>query len=140
MYINKLFVFGTLLPGLDNYKRFLEKCRPEYYPARAEGVMYYLPDDGYPVVLEGKGEVKGVLYDSDELRVVLPEIDDIQKFTGIESQSYLVRRIVDVENLVTGAKIKAHMYLWPPSKALWLKENGVIIYDGDWMNFLKTKK
>ncbi|WP_027365456.1 gamma-glutamylcyclotransferase family protein [Desulfotruncus alcoholivorax] len=140
MYINKLFVFGTLLPGLDNYKRFLEQYRPKYYPARAEGVMYYLPEDGYPVVLEGKGEVKGVLFDSDDLRVVLPEIDDIQKYTGIESQSYLIRKIVDVENLETGEKVKAHMYLWPPSKAQWLKENGVIIYDGDWMNFLETKE
>ena len=57
-----------------------------------------------------------------------------------ESQSYLVRKIVDVENLETGEKVKAHMYLWPPSKAQWLKDNAVIIYDGDWMKFLETKK
>lgn len=140
MYINKLFVFGTLLPGLDNYKRFLEQYQPEFYPARAEGIMYYLPNDGYPVVLEGEGEVKGVLFDSDELRIVLPEIDDIQKFTGIESQNHLVRKIVDVENLETGERIKAHMYLWPPSKAQWLRDNAVIINDGDWMSFLEVKK
>jgi len=46
MYINKLFVFGTLLPGLENYNRFLKQYQPKVYKARVEGIMYYLPQDG----------------------------------------------------------------------------------------------
>lgn len=139
MYINRLFVFGTLLPGLHNYNHFIKKCRPKTYKARARGIMYYLPEDGYPVVLEGDGEIKGVLFEADELRVIMPEIDEIQKFTGIESQSHLIREIRDVENLETGETVKAHMYLWPPSRAEWLEKNGEVIYDGDWLRFLRDK-
>lgn len=139
MYLNNFFVFGTLLPGLDNYKRFIERHNPEVYPARAKGTMYYLPEDGYPVVLEGEGEVKGVVFVTDELPTILPEIDEIHKYTGVESQSQLIREIRDVEILETGQKVKAHMYLWPPSKAQWLKEKGVIILDGDWARFLQKK-
>lgn len=140
MYLNKLFVYGTLLPGLDNYNRFLKASRPKTYPARAKGIMYYLPKDGYPVVLEGEGEIKGVLYESDDLGVILPQIDEIHKYTGVESQSHLIREIRDIEILETGENCKAHMYLWPPSKAQWLKENAVIVYGGDWLRFLQNKK
>ena len=140
MYLNRLFVYGTLLPGLDNYDRFIEAHKPKVYNARARGVMYYLPGDGYPVVLEGEGEVKGVVFESRDMPVILPEIDEIEKYTGVESQSHLIREIRDVEVLGTGEKVKAHMYLWPPSKAQWLKVNGVVILDGDWARYLKGKK
>lgn len=139
MYLNRLFVFGTLLPGLTNYNRYLKACEPKTFPAKAKGIMYYLPEDGYPVVLDGEGEVKGVIYESPDLMVILPEIDEIHKFTGIESQSDLIREIRDVTNLETGETVKAHMYLWPPAKADWLKENAVVLDDGDWANFLRKK-
>lgn len=140
MYLNNLFVYGTLLPGLDNYKRFVEKYNPKVSQAKARGTMYYLPDDGYPVVLQGEGEIKGVMFETRELSTILPELDEIEKFTGVESQSHLIREIVDVELTETGDKIKAHMFLWPPSNAEWLKKNGEIIPDGDWARFLKEKK
>lgn len=140
MYLNNLFVYGTLLPGLQNYKRFIEPHKPKVYEARAKGVMYHIPGDGYPVVLEGEGEVKGVLYETRDLSVILPEIDEIEKYTDVESQSLLIREIRDVEVLDTGKTVKAHMYLWPPSKAQWLKENGEVIPDGDWARFLREKK
>lgn len=140
MYLNKLFVYGTLLPGLDNYNRFVEAHKPIVSKARARGIMYYLPKDGYPVVLEGDGEVNGVLFETRDMVVILPEIDEIEKYTGVESQSHLIREIRDVEILDTGEKVKAHMYLWPPSKAQWLKENAETIPDGDWVRFLQDKK
>ena len=139
MYLHNLFVYGTLLPGLTNYNRFIEAHKPKTFSARARGILYYLPEDGYPVVLEGDGTVLGELYETRELMSILPEIDDIEKFTGVESQSDLIREIRDVENLDTGTTVKAHMYLWPPSKAAWLKENGEIIVDGDWAKFLREK-
>lgn len=141
MYLNNLFVYGTLLPGLENYNRFVEAYKPKVYKARAKGTMYYLPSDGYPVVLYGKGEgeIKGVMFETRELSVILPDIDEIQKYTGVESQSHLIREIKDVELLETGETVKAHMYLWPPSKADWLKENAVAISDGDWARFLREK-
>lgn len=140
MYLNNLFVYGTLLPGLDNHKRFIETYHPKIYPAMAKGTMYYLPEDGYPVVLAGDGEVKGVVFETRELAVILPELDEIEKFTGVESQSHLIREIVDVELVETGETIKAHMFLWPPSKAEWLKTNAHVIPDGDWAKFLSQIK
>lgn len=139
MYLNNLFVYGTLLPGLENYKRFVETYKPEVRIARAKGVMYFLPDDGYPVVLQGEGEIKGVVFTTRELPVIVPQIDEIQKYTGVESQSHLIREIKDVTLIDTGEIIKAHMYLWPPSKEQWLKNNGQIIPDGDWAKFLKER-
>jgi len=140
MYLNNLFVYGTLLPGLENYNRFVEAYKPKVYTARTKGTMYYIPGDGYPVVLYGEGEVKGVVFETRELSVILPQIDEIEKYTDVESQSHLIREIKDVEILETGETIKAHMYLWPPSKAQWLKENAKIVADGDWARFLREKK
>lgn len=141
MFLNKLFVYGTLLPGLDNYNRFVEKYKPRVYPARTRGTMFYLPADGYPVVLdEGDGEIKGVVFESRDMSVIVPEIDEIEKFTGIESQSYLIREAKEVELLDTGETIRAHMYLWPPSRSQWLKDNALVIPDGDWARYLKEKE
>jgi gamma-glutamylcyclotransferase (GGCT)/AIG2-like uncharacterized protein YtfP len=139
LYIHRLFVYGTLLPGLDNYNRFLKPCDPKSFKARARGVMYYLPDDNYPVVVDGEGVVKGTLYEADDLSLALTQIDEIQKYTGVESQSHLIREIRDVENLDTGEIVKAHMYLWPPSKAQWLRKHAAIIHTGDWLGFLRNK-
>ncbi|MHB9093957.1 MAG: gamma-glutamylcyclotransferase family protein [Eubacteriales bacterium] len=139
MYLNNLFVYGTLLPGMANYNRFIDAHKPKVYEARAQGTMYFLPEDGYPVVLEGDGEVKGTMFETRNLTVILPEIDEIEKYTGVESQSHLIREIKDVELVETGEKVKAHMFLWPPSKAQWLKENAQVIPDGDWARFKKEK-
>lgn len=139
MYLNNLFVYGTLLPGLENYRRFVEKYKPQVSEARAKGTMYYLPGDGYPVVIEGSGEIKGVLFETRELAVILPELDEIEKYTGVESQSHLIREIRDVKNLATGETVKAHMFLWPPSRREWLEKNGTVIPDGDWKKFLEEQ-
>lgn len=139
MYLNNLFVYGTLLPGMVNHQRFIDAHKPTVSTAKAKGIMYYLPEDGYPVVLEGDGEVQGVMFETRDMSVILPEIDEIEKYTGVESQSHLIREIKDVEIVETGEKVKAHMFLWPPSKAAWLKENGEVIPDGDWARFLKEK-
>lgn len=140
MYLHKLFVYGTLLEGLENYKKFLQPCNPKAYSARSKGIMYYLPSDDYPVVLEGEGEIKGTLYEADDLSMALTQIDDIQKYTGVESQNHLIRVIRDVENLETGEKIKAHMYMWPPCKTEWIKKNAAIIPTGDWVGFRKNPR
>ncbi|MBU7006805.1 gamma-glutamylcyclotransferase family protein [Phosphitispora fastidiosa] len=140
MYLDNLFVYGTLLPGMENHERFIQAHKPTLYKARAKGIMYFLPEDGYPVVLEGEGEIKGVMFQTRDMATVLPEIDEIEKYTGLESQSHLIREIRDVELLETGEKVKAHMFLWPPSKAGWLKENAEIIPDGDWARFLQEHR
>jgi gamma-glutamylcyclotransferase (GGCT)/AIG2-like uncharacterized protein YtfP len=140
MYLNNLFVYGTLLPGLKNYKRFIEPHKHTAYEATARGVMYLVPGDGYPVILDGEGEIKGVLYDIRDLKFVLPEIDDIEKYTDVESQSLLVREIRDVELPESGKTVKAHIYMWPPSKAEWLKKNAEVIPDGDWARVLREKQ
>jgi len=139
MYLHRLFVYGTLLEGLDNYNRFLKPHNPKAYKARAKGIMYYLPEDDYPVVLEGEGEIKGTLYEAEDLSMALTQIDEIQKYTGVESQSHLIRVIKDVEIIETGEKVKAHMYMWPPSKAEWLNKHAAIIHTGDWLGFLKNR-
>ena len=140
MYLNNLFIYGTLLPGLKNYQRFLEPYKPKVYKARAKGVMYVVPGDGYPVILDGKDEIKGVLYETRELKFILPQIDEIEKFTDVESQSLLVREIRDVELIESGKTVKAHVYMWPPSKAEWLKENAEVVPDGDWAMYLREKE
>lgn len=140
MYLNNLFTYGTLLPGMENYDRFIKPHNPAVYQAKARGIMYYLPEDGYPVVSDGDGEIKGVVFETRDMAVILPEIDEIEKYTGVESQNLLIREIRDVEIIETGKRIKAHMYLWPPSKEKWLKENGVVIPDGDWAKFKKELK
>lgn len=139
MYLNNLFVYGTLLPGLKNYKHFIERHKPETFPAEAKGIMYYLVDDGYPVVLEGEGKVKGVMFRTREMPVILPQIDQIQKYTGVDSQNHLIREIRDVTLTETGETVKAHMYLWPPCKTEWLKKNAEVIFGGDWAIFLAEK-
>lgn len=137
MYLNNLFVYGTLLPSLPNHHRFIEKYQPQVYKATTKGVMYYLPEDNYPVVIDGDNEIKGVIFETRELAVILPELDEIEKFTGVESQSHLIREIRDVVNQETGEVIKAHMFMWPPSRVEELKSKGQVVPDGDWLKFLQ---
>lgn len=139
LYLNNLFVFGTLLPGLRNYHKFLAKYNPNAYKAKTKGVLYYVPGDHYPIAIHGDGEIYGVLYESKDLNIILPELDEIEKYTGVESQSHLIREIVDVENTETGETVKAHMFFWPPSKIDELKTKGEVIESGDWLRFLNER-
>lgn len=140
MYLNYLFVYGTLLPGLENHTRFVEQHHPQVFEAKAKGTMYYIPGDHYPVVIEGTNDIKGILFQFKNLSVVLPELDEIEKFTGVESQSHLIRVVKDVENLETGETVKAYMFMWPPERISALQKQGQVIEDGDWKNFLDNFK
>lgn len=140
MYLNNFFVFGNSLPGLKNYQRFIEAYKPQIYQARAKGIMYYLPEDDYPVVLDGEGEIQGVMYVTREMPMIIPQFDEIHKYTGYNSQADLIREIRDVTLVETGEVVKAHIYVWPHAKAEWLKQTGVLIPDGNWARFLQEKK
>jgi len=57
-YINKIFVYGTLMKGFYNYKRYLEGRISRIIPGRTHGLLYHLPE-GYPALLEGNESIEG---------------------------------------------------------------------------------
>lgn len=74
----RLFVYGTLRPGLANYKALCEGRVRVTVPALVRGMLYDLPA-GYPALLRGDNWIRGdvLCFDDEHL---MAELDDLEDF------------------------------------------------------------
>jgi len=133
-FINKVFVYGTLLKDFWNYKRYLEGRVTRITPAKTKGLLYHLPE-GYPGLLPGEGITKGeVMEPVDE--VLLKSLDSLEGYVVGRSNNLYNR---DVQSVITedGEEILCWVYFYNNEK--FAKENGILVSDGDWREFLKSR-
>jgi gamma-glutamylcyclotransferase (GGCT)/AIG2-like uncharacterized protein YtfP len=125
-----VFVYGTLRPGQKNYARHLQGKTVREAPASCAGLLFVLPEEGYPYLLPGRGTVQGELlflapaiYEQTLRRLdVLEEYDP-----GSEATSAYLRRRATVR-LAGGEEYQAWVYYWNRSPA------GELVVSGDFLD------
>ena len=108
---NRVFVYGTLLKGLERQGCMEDS---EYLgPALLEADLHDL--GAYPGIRKGDGNVIGELYLVNEQ--VLRRLDDIEGYTGDDSDSLFTREKVIVRLFATGEQSAALTYFYnsPPN-------------------------
>lgn len=114
----KVFVYGSLLPGLSNHevaKPYLRRVDPGTVRGR-------LADLGpYPALLPGlEGRVRGMWFELD--KAGLPALDRLEDFKGIEETNDYERVwITDADS----PSLAGWVYIWTETR-------GYPLADGDW--------
>ena len=103
---NRLFVYGTLMPGRPN-EHILTAIGGEFIPAHLRGTLYekgWGADMGYPgLIIDQKGDkVNGYIFSSTNLKYRWKDLDEF------EGNAYL-RVLTDV-TMEDGSTVKAYVY------------------------------
>ena len=89
-YINRVFVYGTLMKGFWNYKWFLDDRISRIIPGKTYGLLYHLPE-GYPALLSGNEIIEGeVMEPVDE--ELLKSLDRLEGYDKWSNNNLYVRR------------------------------------------------
>lgn len=94
-----LFVYGSLMDGLFNYRRYLaHHVSQTPRRARVRGALYHLQHKGYPALLQGEDWVYGELFVLDDFPAAIAALDEMENFHGEDDpQSEYLRQLIEVE-------------------------------------------
>jgi len=135
-YVDKVFVYGTLMKGFRNYKRYLEGRVNRIIPGKTYGLLYHLPE-GYPALLPGyemiAGEIVAPVDDN-----LLKSLDRLEGYYGKESRRNLYVR--ELRSIFTedGEELDCWIYIYTNEKHA--KKNGILVPGGNWRRFMERKK
>lgn len=134
IYTNKVFVYGTLMKDFCNYKRYLEGRISRITPGKTYGLLYHLPE-GYPGLLPGSGIIEGEIVEPVDKKL-LKSLDRLEGYNKGSSNNLYVR---ELRNILTedGEEVPCWIYIYADEK--YAKENGILVPDGNWRNFMKRK-
>ncbi|MCF6464782.1 gamma-glutamylcyclotransferase family protein [Clostridium sp. Cult2] len=129
----KLFVYGTLMKGYRNYKKYFEKANViNIRKAYTKGVLYHLNKKDCPALVEGNEKVWGQLieFNDDENLTFLKELDDMEKYFENSNEVMYERKEVNVF-MENGEREKAYAYIFINIKNMDIYEPEHIV-TGDW--------
>jgi len=132
--INKVFVYGTLMKGFCNYKRYLEGRVSRITSGRTHGLLYHLPE-GYPALLEGNETIEGEIMEPVD-EDLLKTLDRLEGYSESDSNNLYVR---EVRNILTdsGKEMPCWIYIYADEK--YAKENGILVPNGNWRKFMAER-
>ncbi|MEM1251601.1 MAG: gamma-glutamylcyclotransferase family protein [Cyanobacteria bacterium P01_H01_bin.21] len=116
-----VFVYGTLKPGGTYHQQFCLPYLRKAQPAQVRGLLYDLPNLGYPAMTLGDGWVKGYLFTLDE--AAMPGLDHLEGYNpkANDNQEY-ARQWATVFDLIGQPIGEAWLYIMDelPTEAVWL--------------------
>lgn len=133
---SQVFVYGTLMTGLSNY-RVVAPYAVAAQPATIQGCLYHLPA-GYPAVISGLGVVHGELITLTNLKQALKALDHLEDYHGPGQDNLYNRVLVDVT--LEHGQTQAYTYLWPEERRPYLKKRGTFIKNGNWKHYINNKR
>ncbi|MUG99041.1 gamma-glutamylcyclotransferase [Scytonema sp. UIC 10036] len=126
----KVFVYGTLKPGEDNYDRYCAGKVVDATSAIAKGKLFALPM-GYPAMVSGDGSVRGYLLSFADSKV-LTDLDELEDYHPArdESENLYLRQQIEVQDLQGDSLGWAWVYIMTEELATQL--GGIFLPDGWW--------
>jgi gamma-glutamylcyclotransferase (GGCT)/AIG2-like uncharacterized protein YtfP len=130
----KLFVYGTLMKGFENFNKYLKGKIKEIKRGYTYGKLYHLSKDNYPALLDGKDKVWGEIITFYDDGQIMKEIDKAEEVFD-KSPTYLrEKRKVFYED---GKQEFIDMYIYKKNID---SKSHIYIESGDWKTFLSDKK
>lgn len=130
-YIARVFVYGTLMKGFENYKRYLEGRINRITPGRIRGLLYHLPE-GYPALLPGNELIEGEIMEPVDENL-LKTLDRLEDYDEGSSNNLYVREIRSIST-EDGEAMNCWVYIYVDER--YAKEHGILVPDGNWRKFM----
>lgn len=133
MSVQYLFVYGTLMREMDNY-RFIAPYSAEVVLGEIAGRLFHLTY-GYPaLVLDRQAQsVKGELVRIVAMSKALPVLDQLEGYFGQGCPQNLYDRVVCLVKKTDGQMVTAYVYEWSHPEVL--ADIGTPVVSGCWRRF-----
>jgi len=134
-YLDKVFVYGTLMKNFWNYKRYLEGRISRITPGKTYGLLYHLPE-GYPALIAGNGIVEGEIIEPVD-KNLLKSLDRLEGYAEWRSDNLYIR---EKRNILTenGEEVACWIYIYTDER--YARENGILVPDGNWRKFIENRR
>lgn len=128
--LSYIFVYGTLMIGMDNH-RIIQSYTRSIQPGRVAGQLYHLPY-GYPAYISGSqgGWVYGELVELQDIPSALTALDRLEEYWGPDCPENVYNRVIQAVIIADETEILSYIYEWN-NRSL-LTEIGTVITSGDW--------
>jgi len=131
-----IFVYGTLMEGFGNHNLYLKGKIQSINYGETQGELYHLPP-GYPAMLDGNGAVKGEIIRVMDDNKLMEKLDSLEGYRGEGNHNLYDRRMRNIKD-TDGNIIPCLVYIYQDAE--YVKENGILIPDGNWRNFIKNRR
>jgi gamma-glutamylcyclotransferase (GGCT)/AIG2-like uncharacterized protein YtfP len=130
--ICRVFVYGTLKPGGDNFDRYCRDRVVKIDRAKIRGDLYDLPDEGYPAVTGGDGWVEGFVLSFGDDRILV-DLDELEEYAidRTAADNIYDRRLVTAY-YPDGSTLKQEVWVYVMSIERIRQFQGVSIAGGWW--------
>ncbi len=136
-----IFVYGTLMKGFRNYKKYLKGKVITREPARVKGRLYHLKNKDYPGLIEGNDYINGELITIKDFSETIIRLDNLEGFYSTnKSHNEYNRILTDVEKIETAELVKAFLYQYNCQDKKELEEKNDYIPCGNWREYLKDRE
>jgi gamma-glutamylcyclotransferase (GGCT)/AIG2-like uncharacterized protein YtfP len=137
-----VFVYGTLMSGFANYRKYIQPYPHQAVPAKAKGRLYHLPE-GYPALVIAKdvdwiyGEI--VFFPADCHAEVLAGLDELEEyFAPGDSRNEYERELIQVSRIDREEICSAFTYTMRGEKERYARTRGVLVSSGDWRQYIQS--
>jgi len=133
----RVFVYGTLKPGEENYDRYCKNWVTEIQEAMVLGQLFALPV-GYPALTAGNGSVYGFLLSFID-PAVLSLLDELEGYdpSRSPSQNDYLRLETQVLSLTGKPLGRAWIYQMQPERIA--QARGIWLPEGHWSNQMPSQ-
>lgn len=133
-----IFVYGTLMEGFQNYKKYLQGKVISRKPARVKGSLYHLIDNGYPGLIAGNDYIYGELITIKDFLETIIQLDKLEEYYAVDNPENEYNRILkNVEIIETGHIVQAYVYQYNCQDKKSLNEKDDYIPEGNWRKYLE---
>lgn len=130
-----VFVYGTLMKGFWNYRRYLEGKISYVASGKTQGLLYHLPER-YPALITGNKLVEGEIIEPIDENL-LKTLDRLEGYSEQRSKNLYTR---EVRNVWTkdGNEVPCWVYVY--SDVRYAQENGILVLSGNWRKFMENRR
>ncbi|MGE5702749.1 MAG: gamma-glutamylcyclotransferase [Clostridia bacterium] len=131
--LTKVFVYGTLCQG-QKYHHIIKPYAKQIQRATVRGVLYDLPERGYPALVAGEAIVAGELVELQNVTEALRHLDELEDYEENGTNNEYERIVVNAHTQ-SGEEQECYLYVYPDNRLDWLQQNGIVVPGGDWPAF-----
>jgi len=132
-YINRIFVYGTLMKPFENYKLYLEGRISHIIPGKTYGLLYHLPE-GYPALLSGNEIIEGEVMESVDENL-LQSLDRLEDYDEWSDNNLYIREIRSI--WTEYGEMLCWVYVYNDER--YAKENGILVSNGNWREYMEKR-
>lgn len=138
MSVKYLFVYGTLMRGMDN-DHLLVPFAAKRETGWVQGKLYHLTAHGYPALILGQSQnwIQGELVEINDWDAALPVLDHLEGYQDNHHTDNVYDRKLCRVRRESGEMVDAVVYVWHNEQEL--SKIGEMVETGNWSRFISGR-